>query len=188
MNMLLDCPPGAKGEECDLTFEVKLTLDPDVAMAIRWKKARSMKGRPVVVVDSVAEDSEAYRRGMRPGMVVKAMIGGSGRTQNEVCDMTKLRAINMRNFKDSIRLARYPMTFMILEGVKLGDESMITNEDRRISAAYERRKYIEEYDERKIGEEGRDFPIVGLMVGATVLPPAVILGLNAYFGWYTGIM
>lgn len=187
MGVKVECAPGAEkgGENCDLIFEVKLTLEPAVAAAIRWKKARSMQSRPVVVVESVAEDSEAYRSGMRPGMVVKTLIGGSGRHENEAWEMSKLRAINMRNFKDGIRLARYPITFVMLEGVKLGSEDMITNEDKRIAAAYARRKYIEEVDEQKIGE-GRDFPIVGLMFGATVLPPTVILALNAYFGWYTG--
>jgi hypothetical protein len=175
-----------KMPEVTAVFETEITLEPSVAAAIRWMKARSTEGRPVMVVSGVPEDSEAYRSGIRPGMVVKTLIGGSGRTEDERQEMSKLRAINLRNFKDSIRLARYPITFAMLEGVKLGDESTISNEDRRIAAAYARRKEIEEIDEKRMGEEGRDFPVVGLLVGATFLPPFVILALNAYFGWFVG--
>lgn len=182
MSLSVNCAPENKGGDCNLVFEVKLTLEPSAARAVTWKKSRSIDGRPVVVVERVAAESEAFRRGMRPGMIVKSLIGGSGRTQEEEWKMDKLRAINMRNFEDGIRLARYPITFVMLEGVKLGSESTISNEDRRIARAYERRKEIETIDEERIGG-GRDFPLVSILVGAVFLPPAVILALNNVFGW-----
>jgi len=98
--------------------------------------------------------------------------------------MDRLRAINKRNWHDAIRLARFPITFVMLEGVKLGPEDLITSEDKRIAMAHARRKEIEQIDEeRMLG--GRDFPIVGILAGATVLPPFLILALNSVFGWYT---
>jgi phosphoribosylcarboxyaminoimidazole (NCAIR) mutase len=167
-------------------FQANITLQPEMCRALRWKQARSIEGRPIMMVEQVAEGSDAYRLGIRPGMVVKAMAGGTGRTQQERFDMTKLRAINKRNFMDNMRLARYPIDFEMLEGVKLGTEADMTMADRRIATAYKRRKEIEQIDEQKVGYEGRDFPLVGFLVGATMLPPIVILALNFAFGWETG--
>jgi hypothetical protein len=127
MSLKVDCAPEQRGGECDLTFQVKMTLEPAAAAAIRWKKARTKEGRPSVVLDSVAEDSEAYHRGMRSGMVLDALIGGSVRDENEVWEINMRNnnnmrnfddAINMRNFNDGIRLARYPLTFVMLEAVE----------------------------------------------------------------------
>merc|ERR1719191_2090055 len=191
MSVRVDCAPDEDGEEkCDVLFEVELTVEPSMMRAVRWGKARTMDMRPVMVVESVEEGSEAFRLGMRPGMVVKTMAGGSGRKTDEVVNMQSLRDINMRNFKDFFRLARYPITFKMLENVKLGaedNEDLIAFKDKRIARAHAKRREIEMVDERRI-EDGRDFPLMGALMTATMLPSSVILALNFAFGWYTGDM
>jgi len=191
MNVRIDCVPDEMGEEkCDVIFEVQLTLEPSMTRAVQWRKARSLDMRPVMVVESVEEGSEAFSRGMRPGMVVKTMVGGSGRRTDEVVNMESLRGINMRNFQDFFRLARYPITFKMLENVKLGsedNEDLIAFKDKRIARAHAKRREIEMVDERRI-EDGRDFPLMGALMTATMLPSSVILALNFAFGWYTGDM
>jgi hypothetical protein len=185
MNIRLDCAPEESKDDCSLTFEVQVTLEPSMTRSLRWKKARTMDKRRVMVLESVDKDSQAFRRGMRPGMVVKAMSGGSGRRADEMVNMDNLRDINMRNFQDFFRLARYPITFSMLENVKLGPEQSIDVKDRRIALAQAKRKEIERIDEMR-REGGGDFPIIGMLVTTTILPPSVFLALNAVFGWYTG--
>merc|ERR1719428_2778809 len=126
MSVRVDCASEeSSGDQCNLSFEVQLTLEPSAAQVVRWKKARSVENRPVMMVESLDKNSDAFRRGMRPGMVVKTMSGGAGRRIDEVVSMENLRDINMRNFKDFFRVARYPITFVMREGVKLGTERNI---------------------------------------------------------------
>merc|ERR1719161_2535318 len=88
--------------------------------------------------------NETFRRGMRPGMVVKTMSGGAGRTIDEVVNMENLRDINMRNFKDFFRVARYPITFVMREGVKIGSERNIDRRDVGIAKAHAKRRRLRE--------------------------------------------
>merc|ERR1719428_623248 len=120
MNVRVDCPPEEIfTEKCSVVFQVRVTLEPSMTQSVRWKKARTINKRRVMVVESVDKDSEAFRSGMRPGMVLKAMSGGSGRKTDEFVHMENLRDINMRNFQDFFRLARYPTQFIMLENVKI---------------------------------------------------------------------
>lgn len=156
--------------------EVAMTLQPYMCKALQWKTARSIDCRPVIVVESVAPGSEAFHLGMRPGMVVKEVIGGSGRTQDEVVSMEKLRGISMRNFKDSMRLARYPITFRMIEGVELGTAEFITPKDERIARSHELRKEIA----RTVEANRTD--IVSMLVLFAILHPAFFVMFNFVFG------
>jgi len=181
MSLSVNCAPESKGGECNVVSEVQLTLEPSAARAVTWKRGRSIEGRPVVLVDRVAEESEAFRSGMRPGMMVKRLIGGpSGWCQEEGCKMDKLRMINMRNFEDGIRLAQDPITFVMLEGVKLDSEST----KWRNARAHERRKQIEDILVPRIGRGRRDLPRVSVLICAIFLPASVILALSSIFGWF----
>jgi hypothetical protein len=118
MSVKVDRASKPQGEECDPTFEVKVTLEPAVAAEIHWESrpvvvldanSRPVGSRPAVAVGSVAEDSEAYRRGIRPGMVVKA---------SEMPELRDIREgdsyidafLDARKLIDAIRGASYPMT------------------------------------------------------------------------------
>merc|ERR1712048_547224 len=175
----VQCAPVSAGEDCEVTFNVELTLEPWVAKAVRFKQVRSIEGQRLMMVESVKADSEAFRRGVRPKMVLRSIVGGSGRHENEEWKMDNLRSINTRLFEDAIRLARFPLTLTMTQGVKFGSEESISPKDRRISMAYERRKFIEEVDETRM-DGGRDFPLVGLLAGCTVFTPSLILALNFY--------
>jgi hypothetical protein len=126
--------PDVQGGTSDLVVEVQVMLDPNMLQEVHWKTGRSMEGRPVMMVESVAKESEAFRRGMRPNMVVKSMTSRSGRTQQEEWRMSRNSAINVRNnaihvqkFQDVVRHARYPILFEMLGGVKLVSEDRMKN-------------------------------------------------------------
>jgi hypothetical protein len=122
MYLRVECAPEFQGGECDLVFQVKVMLEPDMGQSVHWKKGTSTDGRPVMVVESVERNSEAWQRGMRPKMVMKSMTSRSGRIQQGEWKMSRSRAINVRNFQDSILESRYPIEFQMLEGVKLASE------------------------------------------------------------------
>merc|ERR1711953_1531310 len=139
------------------------------------------------VVGYVDENGEAYSRGLRTNMVIKAMTGTNGDERTQMWELDE--KVSLFYIKESIRLARYPLDFVLLEGVQLrptpaqiaavvGEQAArdsMTDVDKRIAkrAAYQ-----------KIDDERNDFPIVGLLAAGTLLPPVVILALNAVFGWY----
>jgi hypothetical protein len=127
MSVKVDCLPEEQGGECDFTVQVKLTLEPAAAAAVQWRRTYSVESIPVIVVDKVSEESEAYRRGMRPGMVVKTLIN----SETDMYEMFTLKAalLSERTFVDEIRRARYPITFVMLEGVKMGSKSMFNPQE-----------------------------------------------------------
>jgi len=187
MNVRVDCPPGETDKEkCNVVLEVRVTLEPSMVRSLLWKKGRTKmnKGR-VMVLDSVDKKSEAFYRGLRAGMVVKALIFGAGRKGEELLDMTNMREIHMQKFQDLLRLSLHPITFVMLENVQLGPEGVRTAKDFRIARAHAKRLQIQKMNEKRM-EGGRVDPLMSMLAAAVVLPPSVILALNFHFGWYTG--
>merc|ERR1712048_1241731 len=73
ISVSVQCTPTSEGEECDVAFEVQVTLTPSMAEAVRFKQVTTKEGKRVMTVASVKEDSEAFRRGMRVSMTVKSL-------------------------------------------------------------------------------------------------------------------
>merc|ERR1712048_1156237 len=74
LSVSVQCAPSGEGEECDITFDVQVTLEPWMAKDVRFKQVRSKEGQRLMMVESVKLGGEAFRRGMRPKMVLKSMV------------------------------------------------------------------------------------------------------------------
>merc|ERR1719343_644927 len=84
---------------------------------VRLVEGRSMFNKRLVVVGFVDENGEAYARGLRPNMVIKAMTGTNGDERTQMWELDE--KVSLFYIKESIRLARYPLDFVLLEGVQL---------------------------------------------------------------------
>jgi hypothetical protein len=143
MNVRVDCDPEeSRSDQCSLSFEVQLTLEPSMVEAVQWKRARSVENRPVMIVDSLDKDSQAFRRGMRPGMEVKTMS-----VSGEVVSMDNLRDISVQDFKFFFHSVRHPIIFVMREDVQIGSERNIDRSDVGIIGAHAKRKEIERINE-----------------------------------------
>ena len=54
---------------------------------VRFKEGRTPANTSLVVVDDVYDEGEAYRRGLRRGMVLKAMTGTNGDERTEMWEL-----------------------------------------------------------------------------------------------------
>merc|ERR1719356_233514 len=118
---------------------------------VRLVEGRSMFNKRLVMVGYVDENGDAYARGLRPNMVVKAMTGTNGNERDQMWELDEM--VSLFYIKETIRLARYPMDFILLEGVQLrptpaqiaavvGEQAAMdamTDSDKRIAkrAAYQ---------------------------------------------------
>jgi hypothetical protein len=172
--------------------EVKLTLTtPMIAGGlVKFGLGRSIANRRVIVVESVFEQGDAWERGMRPGMVVKALTGTNGDERTQMWEVDD--KVSLLYFRETIRLARYPIDFVMLEGVQLkftpqeiaaaradgaseeARSATMTAVDKRIAA----RKAYNAIDDKR-----NDFPLVGALGALVLFPPIVILALNSIFHW-----
>ena len=96
--------------------------------------------------------------------------------------------VSLRYIKETIRLARYPMDFILIEGADVrptpaeiatvvgADEATasMTDVDLRIQR---RRAY------NKIDDERNDFPLVGALLALVIVPPVLVLVANSFFHW-----
>merc|ERR1712003_199751 len=108
------------------------------------------------------ENSEAYRLGLRPNMVIKAMTGTNGDERTQMWELDE--KVSLFYIRETIRLCRFPIDFILQEGVPMleASEATLTDVDRRI---LERRAYNE------VDESRNYFPLVGALAAVTIAPP-----------------
>jgi hypothetical protein len=109
---------------------------------------RKKDGIRVMAVEGLAKESEAYSRGMRPGMIVKTMIEESGRQQDE----SNLAAMSMQEFQAIISSAHGPTVFVMLESAKASSAARITEEHKHSAAAHALETIFEHSDQQHAGE------------------------------------
>eukprot|EP00793_Prasinoderma_coloniale_P003201 PRCOL_00005836-RA len=153
---------------------------------VRFKEGRTPANTSLVVVDDVYDEGEAYRRGLRRGMVLKAMTGTNGDERTEMWELDD--KVSLRYIKETIRLARYPMTMIFLEGADVrptpAEIAAVVGNDAATASMTEsemriaRRKAYQEIDDSR-----NDFPLVGALLALVIVPPIVVLALNSYFHW-----
>jgi hypothetical protein len=150
--------------------EVRVTLDPATASKIPMKRVEyGQDGLKLMKVGNLKEDSEAYRRGMRPGMVVKALVGGFGKSENEVWEVTPMRVecLDIVAFADTVRRGSYPVTYVMEKGGVLGSTS--TNDQNDLGNQLgEVAKWIDGLPQQ-----------TKIIACASVIPFALVGGLNA---------
>merc|ERR1712176_1101814 len=110
------------------------------------------------------------------------MVEGNGMHEG---NMDKTRPIEMQSFQETIRLLRFPLTFVMVEDVKtmkstsdgIDFEDVNTGEDdemrRRMKVFLDRRKEIKKFDKNQKGD-GADLTVAFTVLAFIYLPTAIL--------------
>jgi hypothetical protein len=129
LNVGVSCAPKEQGGNCTLSSGMRVTLQPTMARAVRFKLGSTLasKYRLAIVVESVLEDSEAFRAGIRPNMVVEALISDFYMFEWKT---DSLSDTDMQKFNNVILQAHFPITLLMLEAVGISSEQSMHDKDK----------------------------------------------------------
>jgi len=101
----------------------KIVVDAKDAGAISFKQGYLADGSVVFFVTDVVEDSRAYAKGMRKGMVIKELGGGAGaRVADSEWNMRFLSKTTPSQLYDKISLSLRPIDFIMMSGETIKTE------------------------------------------------------------------
>eukprot|EP00746_Dinoflagellata_sp_MGD_P014350 gnl/MRDRNA2_/MRDRNA2_131416_c0_seq1.p1 gnl/MRDRNA2_/MRDRNA2_131416_c0~~gnl/MRDRNA2_/MRDRNA2_131416_c0_seq1.p1 ORF type:complete len:326 (-),score=37.40 gnl/MRDRNA2_/MRDRNA2_131416_c0_seq1:199-1176(-) len=132
LNVGVTCAPKEQGGNCTLSSSMRVTLQPSMVREVSFKLARTLASdfRLAIIVESVLEDSEAFRSGIRPNMVVEALISDFYIYEWKTDSLSDK---DMQKFNDVILRAHFPMTFLMLEAVGISSGKSLQDTDKLVT-------------------------------------------------------